>query len=499
MSSTTTSPATNLPIPLRINALTGTATPALQLADLEDHFGDLPGATQRIANSTHLGTDYSVDDPNDLTQAGWGIIFASDADPAIKAQLQPLIDLRSRQVQDPKLFKILDGPTNGGVLPFQTADSWAQQRGVSLTAPVDPYQGGVPFYLLIVGSPDRIPFEFQALLKMQWAVGRLAFDDIEDYGRYAQAVAQYEDPTYRPFQRKNAAVWVTRNYGDIATAMLSGAVCGDFLATTNALGSRPGFNLDAFANEKATKAQLAEILRGNLPGGAPAVFFTGSHGCDYTGSDAATQRRCQGALVTQEWMPGTSAGTSNQFSGEDVPTDARVQGAIAFLFACYSGGCPTTDSYYRKADGSPISLAPAPMIASLPQALLRLGALAVIGHVDMAFPYAFQDVNGTPQMQAVRTPLELLLRGKRAGLAADSLSILWSSLSAQLGVALGNSPASATAAQAAPAAGTSAPPASATSPAIPRLTIARDDARNYILLGDPAVRLRVADLQGRQR
>lgn len=495
MSSTTVSQAANLPIPLRINAITGAAAPALPLANLEANLEDLPGAPQRIANSTHLGTDYSVDDPNDLTQAGWGIIFASDADPTIKTQLQPLIDLRSRQVQDPKLFRVFDGPTNGGVLPGQTADSWAQQRGVSLTAPVDPYQGGVPFYLLIVGSPDRIPFEFQALLKMQWAVGRLAFDDVEDYGRYAQAVVQYEDPTFRPFQRKNAAVWVTRNYGDIATAMLSGAVCEDFLSTTNALGSRPGFNLDAFANEKATKAQLVEILRGNLPGGAPAVFFTGSHGCEYSDSDSATQRRYQGALVTQEWMPGTSAGSANQFSGEDVPADARLQGAIAFLFACYSGGCPTTDSYYRKPDGSPISLAPAPMIASLPQALLRNGTLAVIGHVDMAFPYAFQDVNGTPQMQAVRTPLELLLRGKRAGLAADSLSILWSSLSAQLGLALGANPVPASAAPTATASAAPAPPAAAISPAIPRLTIARDDARNYILLGDPAVRLRVADLQ----
>ena len=65
--------------------------------------------------------------------------------------------------------------------------------------------------------------------------------------------------------------------------------------------------------------------------------------------------------------------------------------------------------------------------------------LAVIGHVDLAFPYAFQDVSGTPQVQALRTPLELLMGGKRAGLAADSLSIMWSSRSAQLALAQGQS------------------------------------------------------------
>jgi hypothetical protein len=501
MSNPANAVAADLPYPLMIHALTGNPMAALPLENLDKLGADLPGATQRIANSTHLGTDYSVDDPNDLTQTGWGVIFASDADPAIQAQLQPLLDLRQKQVQDPKLFKVYSGATNGGVLPGQTAASWAQQRGVSLTAPVDPYQGGVPYYLLLVGSPDRIPFEFQALLKMQWAVGRLAFDDVEDYGRYAQAVVQYESPTFKPVQRKSAAVWVTRNYGDLATAMLSGAICQDFLATVNPLGSQRQFNLDAFPNEKATKAQLADILRGKLPGGPPAVFFTGSHGCDYSGSDPAIQRHMQGSLVTQEWIPGTQAGSANQFCADDVPADANLQGTMGFLFACFSAGCPTTNSYYFNADGSAIPLAPVPMIARLPQALLSRGALAIIGHVDLAFPYAFQDVTGTPQVQAIRTPLEMLMRGKRAGLAADSLSILWSSLSAQLGVAQGaNSATPATAAASATASGAvsgagvaSASPSPSASP-IARLTIARDDARNYIVLGDPATRLRIADL-----
>src|ERR1035437_6512123 len=101
MSDGTSASAVNLPYPLMIHALSGTAAPSLPLATLSGPNPDLPGADQRMANSTHLAPDYSVDNPNDLTQAGWAILFASDVDPAIQAQLQPLIDLRQRQVQDP--------------------------------------------------------------------------------------------------------------------------------------------------------------------------------------------------------------------------------------------------------------------------------------------------------------------------------------------------------------------------------------------------------------
>jgi hypothetical protein len=472
----------NLPYPLLVNALTGTAVPPVPLENLSGVRADLPGADQRIANSTHLGTDYSVDDPNDLTQAGWAILFASDADPAIQVQLQPLIDLRKSQVQDDKLFQIFLG--NRGVGPGQTAASWAQQRGVSLTAPVDPYQGGVPFYLLIVGSPERIPFEFQAMMKMEWAVGRLHFDNMDDYGRYAQAVVQYESKTYTPIQRKSAAVWITRNYGDPATAMLCGALSEDFLATNNLLGARRQFTTQPFVNDKATKAQLIEILRGNVPGGPPAVIFTGSHGCDYSGADVVTQTKMQGCLLTQDWMPGNPANSTNQFCADDVPADAQLLGTMGFLFACFSGGCPTVNGYYFNKDGSPITIAPTPTVSRLPQTLLSRGMLAVIAHVDLAFPYAFQDVAGTPQVQAVRTPLELLMSGKRAGLAADSLSLMWSSRSSQLDSMRAAAPG--TAANAAPT------PAAA---AVAQMTIARDDAKNYIVLGDPAAQLRVRDLK----
>ena len=87
---------------------------------------------------------------------------------------------------------------------------------------------------------------------------------------------------------------------------------------------------------------------------------------------------------------------------------------------------------------------------------------------------AFEDVMGTPQAQLLRTPLELLAKGRRVGLAADPLNLQWSTLAAQLGMALGGN-----------APGEPAP----RGPLIANLFIARDDARNYIVLGDPAVKL----------
>jgi hypothetical protein len=473
-----------MPIPMGVWAASGHTRPPLALDALLSLAGDPAAQSDAVlsrgqANKV-LGVAGNVDDPMDLTEAGWAVLFASGGDPQIheqiKQNLQPLLDLRRAQARDPKLFKIFEDAE--GAFPGQPAANWARQRGVSLTAPVDPRKG-VPYYLLLVGTAEQISFEFQALLDLQWAVGRLCFDDIEDYGRYAQKVVDYEAAGFQPAQRKSIAAWVTKHEGDAATGLLSDAVLGDFLSEDDRLGQSRQFGLDWFGDGAATKAQFGEILRGNCPGGPPALLFAGSHGAEWAMDDAQAQRRMQGALVTQEWARGRPLGAENVFAGDDLPADARVHGMIAFLFACYSGGCPAEDSYYLQPDGSKIEVAPAPLVARLPQALLAGGALAVIAHIDRAFSYAFRDLEGTPQAQVIRTPLELLMRGKRAGLAADPLNLQWSALAAQVGLALGRH------AQSDP----DFDPETFAS-----LCIARDDARNYVVLGDPAVRLRVKDL-----
>ena len=180
-------------------------------------------------------------------------------------------------------------------------------------------------------------------------------------------------------------------------------------------------------------------------------------------------QQTQGALITQAWVPGSAVTDDCFFRADDIPDTNILPGMMVFLFACFSAGCPAIDSYRVNVDGSPIAVAKAPFISKLAQALLSHGALAVIGHIDRAYKYGFVDTSGTSQVQAFRTPLEVLMQGNSAGLAADSFS----STEGTLSVTIQRSGATLAA------------------PALVRMHIACDDARNYIVLGDPATRLRV--------
>jgi hypothetical protein len=462
---------TRMPVPMGVVAETGETHPALTEDTLPPISPDPPAARKTRSR----GVDPSVvDNPNELSEAGWCLLLPSDADPAIGEALQPLIDLRRSQVGNDQLFQVFEGPR--GVAPKQSAAAWATGRNVSLSAPVNPLKG-VPYYMLIAGPPSRISFDFQAQLDLGWAVGRLAFDNVEDYASYAQKVVEYEKGN-APKRKKRTAVWVPRNPLDVATPLLAGSIVPEFLGEltpgTPPIGKARGFELSTFVGDgQATKARLLDIIRGNRDVGPPALLFTGSHGVEWSIDDPVVQRERQGAIVTQEWTRGKPLEEAHYFAASDVPADAQVHGMIMFLFACFGGGCPDLDTYYFTNDGARIPLAREPMVARLPQALLSRGALAVIAHVDRAFSYAFEDVMGTPQAQLLRSPLELLAKGRRVGLAAEPLNLHWSALAAQLGMALGGN----------------APGAPPRGPLIANLFIARDDARNYTVLGDPAVRL----------
>lgn len=496
------------PLPMYVNEETGKAGPALGAevvaALTPGSAPDLPGAAARANAQQVLGADARITQ-GEITETGWGVLWAADVTDAVKAQLQPLLALRRSQIPVPRtgpnapadLYQEFTVPVG------MTADAWIEsfhKNGLTLTAPVQPWLG-VPYYLLIVGSPVSISFEFQALLKMQWAVGRLYFDNAADYGAYAQAVVAYETAATIE-QTRNAALWMTCHAGDAATTQLSTVLSQDFLnSPAGALGQYSNFSVESYVGAgAATQAQLQEIFRGNLTNGRPAVIFTGSHGlqCTYNAGDPtfpARQLARQGALITQDYNPATPGVPPTWvLTGADVPEDAKVDGTIIFLFACYSAGCPTNDGYKSQVDGTPVQIAAVEMIASLPQVLLSKGALAVIGHVDTAWAYSFGGLGGQAgqtQPQVIRNPLERLMQGRQAGWAADELTQSWTILSAASGEA---TPVGAGSVVAAPSLAATGMQPSNVPGQYAELIVARNDLRNYIVLGDPAVKLRVKEL-----
>ncbi len=62
---------------------------------------------------------------------------------------------------------------------------------------VDPRE--MPFYVMLVGTPEQIPYYFQYQLDVMRGVGRLDFgSDVDAYDRYARAVVASEGDAFEP-------------------------------------------------------------------------------------------------------------------------------------------------------------------------------------------------------------------------------------------------------------------------------------------------------------
>ena len=414
-------------------------------------------------------------DPNDLGQSGWGVIFGPGIDKSVKEALQPLIDHR-KATADP--FVVYDGPPT--VQPGETAAAWLRRNGTRLDV-VDPAKG-VPFYLMIVAPPEVIPFEFQYMLDIYWAVGRLWFDTPDEFRLYAESVVSYEKATGVSTTR-NLAMFATEHDFDNATQLFMRNVAKPMSQGEGTkpvpIGKRQKFGLKTIFGDQATKAALADLLSGHADGASPSLLFTGSHGMSFLPDDAR-QSASQGAIVCQDWPGFGNITEAHWFSAADVPATAKVHGMFHVFFACHGGGCSDFDNFDRM-NNQPKRIAPKPFFAKFPQKLLAHpngGALAVLAHIERAWAYSFTEDKAGTQTQGFRDVIGRLLRGERIGQATDVFNTRWAALSVQLAetqLALQHG-------------------ADVSLKALGRMWVARDDARNFMILGDPAVRLRVEDL-----
>jgi hypothetical protein len=444
------------------------------LARVAQGFSLAPSDGGELRHRRDAGTSFGVAervDPKDLAQTGWGVVFAqADGDrvDAIREALGEL--LARRRAQAGERYREYAG--EAGYRVGESKQKFLARHGAG-PGPVDPDK--VPYYLLLVGSPESISYRFQAQLDVQFAVGRLWLESLDDYAAYARSVVAAETGAVR--RSRGITLFGVRNPDDRATQLAAGELV---LPLAEALSAaHPDWQVATLAGEAARKADLAGVLGGES---SPALLFTSSHGMGFPRDDPR-QLPHGGALLCQDW-PGPKEGggrpisEAEYFSGDDVAADARLHGLVSFHYACYGAGTPQSDDFSHRGGAERREIAARPFVARLPQRLLahpRGGALAVIGHVDRAWGYSFGWPGAGRQLAVFTSTVKRLLDGHPVGSAMEPFNQRYAELASDLAdelesIELGKVP----------------DPGE-----LAGLWTASSDARNYVILGDPAVRLAV--------
>jgi hypothetical protein len=423
----------------------------------------------------HYGIKEGLD-PKNLAESGWGVIFAFDEDQAVIDALKPLLDWRQTQAaaENEVFFKVY---TKGeGLRPNENKNAWLARHGAG-PGPADP--ANVPYYLMLVGSPEKISYRFQTQLDVQYAVGRIYFDTVEEYANYAKSVVEAEKQQLK-LPRK-LAFFGSANNDDPATNLSSNQLVAPLVQTMMDKAELAGWDYATFLKDQATKNQLGHLLGGDQ---TPALLFTATHGMSYPNGHPL-QLRHNGSLLTQDW-PGPRQWRKEisddfYFSGDDLASDQKLWGLISFFFACYGAGTPMIDEFAQQAfKNQRAQIAPKPFISKLPQKMLSHpngGALAVLGHVERAWGYSFMWGKANRQLAVFESTLQRLMEGHPVGSATEYLNQRYAELSTLLSdeleeVSFGKV---------------------ADDLELSGMWTANNDARNYVVLGDPAVRMMVAE------
>ncbi len=329
------------------------------------------------------------------------MILLEDTPAAIERALDPLFEYRQRQTGD--LFHRLT------YSPGESTRRFLGRHGVS-PGLLDPRR--LPYYLLLVGDPRSIPFDFQSGLSLKHAVGRLWFDGPEGYSRYARGLVEAE--RHVPTSTPGITFFVAEN--DQVTQRLARDLVEPL--TSHLVKVCPDWEIEILRGKAASKARLGSVLNN----ASSSILFVTGHGVSFP-PDHEHQRDWQGGLVCQDW-PGHGAvrRRDHLFVAEDVPPNARIDGLMAFLLADFGGGTPAQESLPGRA---PIPLASEPFIARLPVSLLGNGALAVVARLGRGSSPVLkhpEDFPGSPIERVFENVLVELLDGSPIGHALWPIS-----------------------------------------------------------------------------
>jgi hypothetical protein len=423
---------------------------------------------RRRATISALGTTRSIfaartPNYNDPGEVGYGVIYSPSRAGLIDGALAPLLALRKVKPEHRLAFDFDKVRIDG-------LSDWMDEQ---IT-----FRDG-PYYWLLVGGPEELPFDLQWMLDAGKATGRIEFDTDDEYAGYAERVARAEQELAGASGPPPVFFWATRH--DDTTRLSSWYMCDPLVKKLKADGLAVTYRdaadatVDAFWDEARTWGP-----RGGL-------VYTASHGGALPKGDPE-QATLQGALVA---MDGTVSGTT-------VDAEASVfPGSVVFNFACYSGGTPRHSDFnhwipeYNLGEFIP----DVPFVAHLHRRMLAhaRGPLAAAGHVEPAWVHSFAnpanpdevirdaalDTEWGERMQPFKTFVNRIVKGYTVGYAMEQFGFLYDQLgndiARRINRYLRDNPTDAAAEQ-----------------ELRRMAtrwISRNDYQNYVVLGDPAVRI----------
>ena len=450
-----------------INGLTGepllAPMSAEELAELvapeplREHSGLLEG-------SKSFGLGFGLD-PTNLQDAGWTVVFAHDESEPVRAALEPLIEHRRTSGAE---VRVLTAEAGEDFSAFLT------RQGV-YPGEIEPECVG--YYLMIVGSPASIDWEFQYHASIEYAVGRLALDTPEEYATYVASViaAEREETSTRP---RHIAYWGPRHdratqlsHDELLQPLIKGEAREGFKPKPP-LASQLKWESSTYLDEDATKANFVGALEQR-----PALLLTASHGIGGFVPGSDDQRARQGALLSADWDGPGSLRPKDYVAASDLADTLELDGLIAFHFACYGAGTPQRDCFRHRDGREPKLIADPQFVAALPKRMLahpKGSALAVIGHVDRAWGSSFVDGSGR-HIGPFRNTLGNLMTGKPVGMAVKGFSERYAMLSNIVADMLEKR-----------GFGRDIPARD-----LAKAWLGRNDAQNFVVLGDPYVTLRL--------
>lgn len=449
-----------------VDATTGYYLPAFSSLD------DLGASLLRDGKAPFLGKDYEnnanlepVDDVDtqDLANTGWGVIFAQGTDPAVREALAPLLNLRKQQAN-----KLFEGYREFGALlgyrHGQSQEDFLSQWKIGADGLVDPTL--MPYYLLLVGNPKEIDFDFQYEMDVAHAVGRIHFDTPDEYARYAESVVAAEQRRYA----RKATIYGVQNGSERGSQLL--ADCLVRKISENLQRKHPDWTIKEEIGHGASKESFGKILE--TP---PSLLFAAGHGLCFPKGDSR-QFSQQGAIVCSDWPGSGPISSASYFCAEDVDSGADLAGMLVFQFSCFSAATPSHNDFRTLVENDLWAPPDQPFVAGLPKRFMSLpggrGALAVIGHVDRIWLYSFlNEETSVVENLVFEQCLTRLLKGHRVGYAVEHLNRWHANCAVRLANLFSKREREETVDR----------------QKLARTWLINNDARNFVLLGDPAVRL----------